>query len=456
MDTTELLKLADALMFMKTGKRLDHTQRVVLEGTFQGKTYAEIAEETYQSEGHVRNIGAELWKALSEQLGEEVTKSTCRAILENAIFHRSSAIVHNNNNHIRVQNLNVYSEGQSPANNKYHNHNSSKPHLNLGDAPEIRAFYGRETELATLQNQLLEQHCRLITLLGFRGIGKTTLALQLVEQVKPQFDYIIYRSLFFAPTPETTISNLLQVFSPTEIPPDITTQLSQLFDYLRKYRCLIILDDIQMLFAKEQLAGHYQNSLENYQRLFTLAAEVNHNSCLLLNSSEKPRDIANLEKNNQYCRSLVLGSIGNAAEEICRSQNLRDEAHWLTLINIYQGNPSWLKFTIILIQELCGGSTTRFLAFEMPIICESLQELLDESFNRLTEKEKLILSYLADRSEPVGLDQIISNFELSATELFKILHSLRNRLWIDVTEGNPMIFSLSGSILKEYIKKIQS
>ncbi|NJL81699.1 MAG: hypothetical protein HC917_28475 [Richelia sp. SM2_1_7] len=85
----------------------------------------------------------------------------------------------------------------------------------------------------------------------------------------------------------------------------------------------------------------------------------------------------------------------------------------------------------------------------MPIIGESLQELLDDSFNRLTEKEKLILHHIADQAEPVGLEQIIStsvklsnhNFELSATELFKIIYSLRNR-FLDRSDRstNPNFF----------------
>jgi len=451
MDITELLKLADALIFMKTGKHLDHTQRAVLEGTFQGKTYADIAEETYQSEGHVRNTGSELWKILSEQLGKEIAKSNCRAILENAIFYNSSTILNDN---VTFQTLNFCTESNPTINGKSPKYvNSNQQHLNLSDAPEITSFYDRKTELTTLQNWILEQQGRLITLLGIRGIGKTTLALQLVEQIKPQFDYIIYRNLRFSPSPETTILNLLQVFSPAEIPQDITTQLAQLLDYLRKYRCLIILDDVQMLFASQQLAGHYKNGLENYQRLFKLVAEVAHNSCLLLNSSEKPREVANLEKDNKYCFSLVLGSLGNAATEILKEQNLTDEESWATLINIYQGNPLWLKFAITLIQELCGGRVARFLQFDMPIICESMQELLDDSFDRLTEKEKLILHHIACQPEPVGLEQFIGKFEVSATELFKIMHSLRNRLWIAVTDGDIMTFSIAGDLIREYVNR---
>ncbi len=451
MDITELLKLADALIFMKTGKHLDHTQRAVLEGTFQGKTYAEIGEETYQSEGHVRNTGSELWKILSEQLGQEITKSNCRAVIEKIEFNNlTSATIKGD---VTVNNLNFCTESNPISNGKYSKYNnSSRQHLNLSDAPETTSFYDRKTELATLQNWILGQQGRLITLLGLRGIGKTTLALQLVEHIKPQFDYIVYRSLRFSPTPETTILNLLQIFSPAEISQDLTTQLAQLLDHLRKYRCLIILDDVQMLFASQQLAGHYKNGLENYQHLFKLVAEVNHHSCFLLNSSEKPREIANLEKDHKFCFSLVLGSLGNAATEILQERNLADPENWGSLIDIYQGNPLWLKLMSNLIQELCGGSVARFLQFEMPIISESLQELLDDSFDRLTEKEKLILSHLASQPEPVGLEYFIGKFAVSPTQLFKIIYSLKNRFLLEVVEGNLMTFCVTSPVIRAYSK----
>ncbi|NJL81700.1 MAG: AAA family ATPase [Richelia sp. SM2_1_7] len=375
MDIEEVLKFADELVLAKTGKHLDNLQQVILVASWQGKRYSHIAKEFYCTERHIANVASKLWQLLSERLDENVTKSNFRpAMKRHQLYHYSNFLNHNfleqgdiNFCTETSHNLESSQKSSSPqTSNK--DDNRQKLQFDLKDAPEIRAFCGREIELATMQNQLLEQRCRLIILLGFRGIGKTTLTLQLVEQVKSQFDYIIYRSLYFAPTPETTINNLLQVFSPTEISQDITTQLSQLLDYLRKYRCLIILDDVQMLFTREQLAGHYQNGLENYQRLFTLAAEVNHNSCLLLNSSEKPREITNLEKDNQYCFSLVLESLGNAGIEILRKQNLADESSWINLIQIYKGNPLWLKFTANLIQELCGGGVARFCSLRCRLL----------------------------------------------------------------------------------------
>ncbi|MCT7950991.1 ATP-binding protein [Ancylothrix sp. C2] len=376
MDITEVLNLADALMFMKTGKHLDHLQKAVIEGTFEGKTYQEIADETYQSEGHVRNTGSELWKLLSEELGEEINKSNFKTIIKKVEFNH-------NTGHVTVNTLNFWTETKlTPTGTHPSQKKPTEQHLNLNDAPEILSFYGRENELITLQNWILEKHSRLIAILGMRGIGKTTLAIQLIEQIKPQFDYIIYRSLRFSSTPETTLTNLLQIFSPPEIPNNIETQLSQLLDYLRKYRCLIILDDVQMLFTAAQPAGNYKTGLENYQRFFQLIAEVSHNSCLLLISSEKPREITNFEKENKPCQALVLGSLGIAAKEILKEQNLTDEESWESLINIYQGNPLWLQQTGTLIKELCGGRLGEFLQFEMPVICESLTAILDDAFQR--------------------------------------------------------------------------
>lgn len=447
MDITEVLELADALIFTKTGKHLDHLQKAVLEGTFQGQTYVEIAEENYQSEGHVRNTGSELWKILSEQLKQEINKSNFRAIINKKVEFNHNA------GHVTVNNLNFCTESkQTATSNQETQKKPTQQHLNLSDAPEILSFYGRENELATLQNWILEKHSRLIAILGLRGIGKTALAIQLIEQIKPQFDYIIYRSLRFSPTPEITLSNLLQIFSPPEIPNTLETQLSQLLDYLRKYRCLIILDDVQMLFTGKQLAGYYQADCENYQHFFKLIAEVSHNSCLILNSSEKPREIAKFEQENKPCHSLILGGLYVPAQEILQSQNLTDEESWETLIDIYQGNPLWLQLTGSIIKDLCGGSVANFLQYEMPILSASLQTLLDGQFQRLTVLETAVITVIAGEVEPISLLEILKKIEISIQELFKVMESLKSRFLVEGIERDKTTFFVVNQVIKEYIK----
>lgn len=125
MDITDVLNLAEALIFMKTGKHLDHLQKAILQGTFDGKTYTEIAAETYQSEGHVRNTGAELWKLLSAELKEEINKSNFRAVIEKVEFNY-------NTGYITFQSLNFCRESKlATTGNQQLEKKTPKQHLTL-------------------------------------------------------------------------------------------------------------------------------------------------------------------------------------------------------------------------------------------------------------------------------------------------------------------------------------
>ncbi|WP_445302049.1 hypothetical protein [Microcoleus sp. K5-D4] len=53
MDVEEVLKLADDLVFAKTGKHLNHLQEGILRGTWQRQKYPEIATNCHRSEAHV-------------------------------------------------------------------------------------------------------------------------------------------------------------------------------------------------------------------------------------------------------------------------------------------------------------------------------------------------------------------------------------------------------------------
>jgi hypothetical protein len=80
-DIAEVLQLADDLVFAKTGKHLDYLQEAILRGTLQERTYSQIADEVYSSTSHVRNVGHELWKIISQGLGKNITKANFRYIL---------------------------------------------------------------------------------------------------------------------------------------------------------------------------------------------------------------------------------------------------------------------------------------------------------------------------------------------------------------------------------------
>ncbi|MCW6051743.1 NACHT domain-containing protein [Lyngbya sp. CCAP 1446/10] len=455
MDIAEVLKLADELIFAKTGEHIDYLQKAILEGTFQGRTYPQIADATHSSEGHTRDIGSELWQILSEGFGKEITKRNFRSILEKAKFDNfSSAIGRVGRDYVAINNVNICQEkARSPTPPQNPQQTPTQPHIDLGDAPEIFTFFDRTHQLSTLENWITQQRTRLIALLGISGIGKTTLSLGLINQIKTGFDYIIYRSLRFSPTLDATLTNLLQIFpQPTETPQNTDTKISQLLNHLRNYRCLIVLDDVQMLFCSGQPPGEYKSDCEDYQLLFKLIAEVCHQSCLMLNSSEKPREIVRLEKEYHPVRSFELGSLGIAAKEILNSQKLSDRETWETLIDIYQGNPLWLELTATLIQELFGGRVSEFLQCEMPILDEGLQSQLSQQFQRLTQPELAVVTHFANLAEPVAVSYFFNKIALSPAELVNAVRSLRSRFLLDAVEEEKItLFSLN-PVLRHYVQ----
>ncbi|MBD2586345.1 NB-ARC domain-containing protein, partial [Planktothricoides raciborskii] len=366
MEISESIKWIDDRIFAKTGKRLDSLQISILEATSRGQKYPQIAETYNFSNDHIRKAAWKLWKLLSDVLGEPVSQSNFRTLVQRGFFSNSNNYIVNSNN------LNFCSDRYHPEVTKARSPTSSQPspdtptepQINLDDAPAILTCYSRTTELNTLEHWIVQDRCRIVELLGMSGIGKTALSLGLIDQIKTNFDYIIYQTLCFSPTLETTLTNLLENFGkPTEIPQQLESKISQIFKYLRPHRCLIILDDVQMLFSPGKLAGEYQPSLENYPLFFKRIAEIEHSSCFLLISAEQLQEFTQLKKGDRSVRSLLLGGLGIAAKKILKQYELSDENQWEKLINLYQGNPLWLEMTAMMIQDLFAGNVADFLEY---------------------------------------------------------------------------------------------
>jgi AAA+ ATPase superfamily predicted ATPase len=406
----------------------------------------------------VREVAATLWKFLSEEVGEKIIQSNIRTTLERANYSIiSSNFYPNSKTHINICG-NALDSQQTKQSRK-----QKISHLDLDDAPFATTFYGRTTELNTLENWILQQHFRLIAIAGMAGIGKTALTLQLIEQIKDKFNIIIWRNLRYFPTPEDLEIELIDIIFNQDLDNEnkkgedrrIRHKFRKMINLLREHRCLIILDNLQALFSDGQLAGNYQPQYQEYQAFFKSLGEVKHNSCFIVNTWKTSQEITNLAENLTGIGVLPLGGLGEDAKNLLREKGLSNEEKWNQLISLYGGNPLYLKLVSTLINQLFNDQIKLDEKQKICFLPEELQNILNIQTQRLSPLEKNILIYLSTNDDDCSINELIEIFNLPENQIFNAIQSLIRRSFLKQNSQIYTSFTLT-PVLKFYLKIIEN
>src|SRR5947209_10526731 len=132
------------------------------------------------------------------------------------------------------------------------------PQLDWGEAPTVANFYGREPELATLARWVVEEGCRMVSVLSMGGIGKSALAVRAMQQLAGHFEVVLFRSLRDAPSCEALLESCLSVLAPESLTLETESQehrLSLLLGELRSRRVLLVLDNLEVLLEEGEVLG---------------------------------------------------------------------------------------------------------------------------------------------------------------------------------------------------------
>jgi len=449
MNVNEVLQFVDRLVVEKTGKHLDDIQKAVVEGTLQRQTYDDIAQKCHVTKNHVGDVGAELWKLVSEALGEDIKKTNFRSTFERldiSLSQSSQNICNVGNSQCNFGSQILYNSTQNNQEDSANTKSKSVYH-DLTLAPQIINFYNRETELKTISNWIFKQNTRLMSILGLSGIGKTALVKRWVDLNLDQFEFIIWRSLKYPKPLELLVKDLLNIIKP-EDKQTIDDQVKQLLDIFINKKCLIILDDVQNIFTPGQFAGQYQPEYQSYQNFFTLVTEVEHQSSLILISQEQCPEMQGWENELYPINCLELSGLYDL--EILNNKGLKNDEFWLNLINLYEGNPIYLKSITISIKNIFDGDVAEFLAENELVITQEMRSHFNQLFNRLSPIEQQIVLKLSQFEQPLSRETLRESVELSSTDLINGLQSLQQRYLVTKIKQDKIMFKLS-SVFGKYV-----
>jgi WD40 repeat protein len=327
--------------------------------------------------------------------------------------------------------------------------------VDWGEALEVPSFYGRQGELATLGQWMVQERCRVVSVLGLGGIGKSALVARAMRGLAAHFDVVLFRALRDAPSCEALLESCLQVLAPqplVALPSGLEPRLSLLLEELRRWRMLLVLDNLEVLLQEGEVLGHLRVGYEGYGRLLEQVAQTKHLSCLLLTSREKPAELRALEGSRTSVRALRLSGLDVAAgQQLLAEHELSGTPEECArLVQVYEGNPLALNIVAQTIADLFGGAITPFLAVGTAIF-GSISELLEEQWTRLSPLEQTVLSWLAILREPVTLKELEAVLvpRQSPRQLLEAVDGLRRRSLIE--RGQQAGSFTLQSVVLEYV-----
>ncbi len=412
-------------------KYLNPPQKMVFRAAWNGQSYRDLAESAGYDHNYIKGVGAQVWRMLATATDSNVSKSNFRQVLELFVSKvdplATSLILDDSTTDL----------AQTPAG------------IDWGEDIDISAFYGRELERRQLDRWIVADRCRLVAILGMGGMGKTTIAIELVQQLQAarqtvvesdpdeinanRFSYIVWRSLLNAPPLKELLPELIRTLSRSQgvrstqsagatierhvadrqsyvelMPKTVVGQIELLLEICQQHRCLIVLDNGESIFQAGAQVGQYRSGYTDYGDLFSTLGQINHQSCLLITSREKPTEISQLEGVNSKVRTLMLPGLDPTAGQqifVDRGCLPIPTLAWAEIDRYCGGNPLAFQLIASTVQEVADGDVSEILPYlrSNKLGFADIHILLAQQWERLTAAEHQVMYWLAIAREPMPI-----------------------------------------------------
>jgi hypothetical protein len=180
-----------------------------------------------------------------------------------------------------------------------------------------------------------------------------------------------------------------------------------------------------------------------------MITETEHQSKVILISQEQCPEMQCLDEELYHLKCLELSGLDNT--DILKNFGLKDDTIWSNLIQLYQGNPMYLKDVAILIQDIFDGNVAEFLAENSLLVTNKMRSHFHQLFNRLSTIEQLLVLEFSKFEQPVCREELRQNLDFSSRDFINGLQSLQQRYLVTKIKADKTLFELS-PVFKEYVR----
>lgn len=259
------------------------------------------------------------------------------------------------------------------------------------------AFLGRETEIAEITALLNSPECRLLTLTGMGGTGKTRLAIAVAQRMGDQFPNGIYfTALQPLQMPDQIISAVIESLN-LQIARD---PQAELLSWLRDKRLLLVLDNFEHLLAGAPLLTDMLAASPGLKILVTsrdplrLTAEwVRHIQGLSYPAKADAQTATDYDAVNLF--------VERARQKQGDLNLTADYPHIVRICHLVDGMPLALELAAGWVETLSCEAIAAELAQSRALLAtntqdvpsrhQSMQAIFDQSWQRLTVQEQAAL-----------------------------------------------------------------
>jgi transcriptional regulator with XRE-family HTH domain len=319
---------------------------------------------------------------------------------------------------------------------------STVPQLHVQDAipgavfVPIMNIVGRSHELATLEQWIVNEQTKIVSLWGLAGIGKTTLASAIAQRQHNHFDQIHWLDVSLTSTRE----NLQQL----DLYPNF-------LNTLQTQKVLLVLDHLDPLVSDSKC--NVVSISTELEFLCQHVMNTSTNTCLLLLSRAKMPWL-HLKKDirSPAIHFLRLEGLKQDACQLLESQGLSHPEYWNDLIQLYRGHPLALKLAASVIQTIFGGFVLEFLKQET-LFLGDLTHLLQEQMSHLSARDQELLRAIAGQLNPtnfINLYDFLPN-HWRKSQLIDSLNTLITQSLVDVIQMENEVRYALQPLVKHFV-----